>query len=123
MRPLLSALVLMHCAFCALAIPTRTTRESRTTVTLQIEFIEPQAHVKATAWPEQIPFSTFVRQKRQASSTSVAGSTVSPSTTPSAKLGQLVIANTKVSTLPPALCGFVPFYNGSGTGLGTLNAY
>jgi len=123
MRPLLSAVVLLHCTFCALATPTRTTRESRKTVTLQHEFIEPHAHAKATAWPEQIPFSTFVRQKRQASSTSAVGSTVSPSTTSSAKLGQLVIANTKASTLPPALCGFVPFFDGSGTGLGTLNVY
>jgi len=118
MKGLLSVLIFLDTIISVLAIPTGivlgilTTTESET---LPQATAMPRIH--ATAWSEEIPLSTFIEEKRQANSTTVS---VSPSSSPtsSVKLGQLVVGGTRLSTLPPAICGFLPFNNGTGPDLG-----
>jgi len=61
-----------------------------------------------TPWPGQIPNSGHVMVQRATSSSS---STAAPTTRSHDNLGQIVVTSTKMTTLPPAVCGFVPFWN------------
>jgi len=118
MRGLLSVFVLLDTIISVLTIPTGIVLGILTTT--EPETI-PQAtatpRIQATAWSEEIPLSKFIEEKRQANSTTFSVSP-SPSPTSSVKLGQLVIGGTRLSTLPPAICGFLPFNNGTGPDLG-----
>ncbi|KAF2670083.1 hypothetical protein BT63DRAFT_412848 [Microthyrium microscopicum] len=122
MTCLLRVAVLLSCAHASIATPTRTTPPtSVTNVSWQEELIKTHFNAipksQPTAWAEQIPVSIFELHKRQAASTNVTSSGAAPATTNTAKLGRLVAGNTKISTLPAALCGFIPFDNGTGTGI------
>jgi len=118
MKGLLRFTVLLDTLTCVLAMPARAA-PAILTATAEDDIPPANATPKpqATAWSEPIPLSTFAQQKRQASSTVVSDSS-SHSPTSSVKLGQLVVAGTKVSALPPALCGFFPYNNGKGPDFG-----
>ncbi|KUJ06671.1 uncharacterized protein LY89DRAFT_402949 [Mollisia scopiformis] len=74
-------------------------------------FDEPEPRASATPWKRQVPISA---RQIASSSTPVA----SPSPTPTGiKLGQVVIASTRQSTLPSAICAIGPWSNGSKSAL------
>jgi len=67
-------------------------------------------------WPGQIPKSNHVMIQR---ATSSSGSTAASSTIESnSSLGQIVVTSTKMTTLPPAVCGFVPIWNETSSAIG-----
>lgn len=68
----------------------------------------------ATPWAREIP--TLINHVVQRAT----GSEVTPSSTPAPGNAQLVLASTKASTLPPAICGFIPWWNGTSTVIGNV---
>lgn len=77
-------------------------------------FQEPAKRAAATPWSSQVTMSHHIGN-RAASTTTIA------SPTPTATgpiLGQIVLASTKQSDLPAAICGFMPYLNGTKSALG-----
>ncbi len=68
-----------------------------------------------TPWTGRIPKSDHVVVQRATSSSS---STTASTTSWDDSLGQIVVTSTKMTTLPPAVCGFVPFSNQTSSMIG-----
>ena len=119
MRVLFLSTLLPYCAQHGIAIPTRSALDILTS-TAQLMSAHthreamPKPYVKP--WSEVVPLSKHVFEKRQTSTASPSTTTQSP--IPGVKPGQIVVASTKLSTLPPAICGFVTYDNSTGTGIG-----
>lgn len=92
-----------------------------TTLTGSTHLKQPLPGSTALPWTEQVPVSTKPNIQRRADlgSSSSGPTTISipvPSTTPQL---QLVSGSSTLSSLPPAICGFLPYWNGTKTTLGT----
>lgn len=106
-------LIISYYGTLALAFPPRAgfTTSQPTVSTLA----EPLPRATVIPWPSQVPISVPHIVVRATDSAPSASPT--PTATGSS-LGQVVIASTKQSTLPSAICGFIPYLNGTSSALG-----
>jgi hypothetical protein len=79
---------------------------------------KPAPGSSVTPWTDEIPRSANVLVPRMTSTEGSIPLSTSLATTLGPSLASLVLMSTKLSTLPPGLCGFLPFWNGSATTLG-----
>jgi hypothetical protein len=71
-------------------------------------------------WTNRIPLSADILVRRTTGTGSITSLTPTPTTIPGPDPAQLVLSSTKLSSLFPGICGFVPYWNGTATTLGKL---
>ncbi|CZR69057.1 uncharacterized protein PAC_18958 [Phialocephala subalpina] len=91
-----------------------TTSQPTVSTTSNERMLGPAPRATAIPWPNQVPLSVYYIGPRATDSTAI--SSPAPTATGSS-LGQVVIASTKQSTLPAAICGFIPYLNGTSSAL------